>query len=99
LDARSFSPHIAGVVERLISALRRVPGHGEAWNFSEIGFTAADFICATTQDVALLVNDWTLGFGQDQAPILALGTEQAYSASDPTELVIWNCCCSPIWSA
>ena len=55
------------------------------------------FITQAPQDVDLLVNQWCLGWGRDSAPIVSMGTEEAYPAK-AIDLGQWNCCCSVIWA-
>jgi hypothetical protein len=98
LEHRSlFSEQLRPSVERLIELLAGVPAASEI-RADTLGFTAADLAVAKVpEDVDLLVNQWCLGWGRDRAPILAMGTEEAYPAN-PVDLGQWNCCCSVIWA-
>ena len=46
---------------------------------------------------AQFINEFCLGFGDDRAPILVIGTEEAYDPEDPPSLASWNCGCSILW--
>jgi len=92
-----FSQPLRPSVERLIRLLRRVGGASDI-QARNLGFTAADLaIAKNPEDMDLLVNQWCLGWGRDAAPIISMGTEEAYSAN-PVDLGQWNCCCSVIWA-
>jgi hypothetical protein len=93
-----FSEPLRPGVERLIELLRRVGGPSTI-QADNLGFTAADLaIAKVPEDLDLLVNQWCLGWGRDAAPIISMGTEEAYPAN-AVDLGQWNCCCSVIWAS
>ena len=92
-----FSGSIRPSIEALIELLARVrdPSSIIADN---IGFTANDLSTADVPgDLDLLINQWCLGWGRDDAPIIAMGTEEAYPAK-AIDLGQWNSCCAVIWA-
>jgi hypothetical protein len=91
-----FSEQLRPRVERLIELLDRVRDATDI-RADDLGFTAQDLAIARAEDVDLLVNQWCLGWGRDSAPIISMGTEEAYPAK-PVDLGQWNCCCSVIWA-
>ena len=98
LSSGNFSEGVAAAVGRLCALLDQVQQSPAVPNVSESGFTSQDLAGATPRDVALLINECTLGWGRDDAPVVVMGTEEAYSATRPADLALWNCCCSVIWA-
>jgi hypothetical protein len=93
-----FSPAIDDGIRRLVSLLRQVIPGTITFDAKKLGFAASDLKDAGPDDVLPLINDWTLGWGRDDAPVISLGTEEAYSADEPDALAIWNCSCAVIWA-
>src|SRR5579885_2208467 len=60
------------------------------------GYRAADFKNADASERELLINQWALGWGRDDAPIIVMGTEEAYLPTGE-DLGQWNCSCAAIW--
>jgi hypothetical protein len=48
------------------------------------------------RDWMRFLNDFTLGTGSDRAPVIAVGTEEAYEAGSEN-LAEWMCSCAVLW--
>jgi len=62
----------------------------------EIPFSKTSMSGLPEADWMRFLNDFTLGFGSDQAPVIVVGTEEAYEAGSEN-LAGWNCCCAVLW--
>jgi hypothetical protein len=92
-----FSEPLRPSIEALIELLGRVRVPS-AITADNLRFTANDLSTADVpRDLELLVNQWCLGWGRDDAPVVAMGTEEAYPAK-AIDLAQWNSCCSVIWA-
>jgi hypothetical protein len=92
-----FSEPLRPSVAALIDLLERVHDPS-AIIADQIGFTANDLSNADVpRDLDLLINQWCLGWGRDDAPVVAMGTEEAYPVK-AVDLGQWNCCCAVIWA-
>src|SRR5205823_1404879 len=92
-----FSDALRPRVQGLIDLLGRVR-EASSLQADNLGFVASDLRDALAADVDLLVNQWCLGWGRDDAPLMAMGTEEAYPAK-PIDLALWNCCCAVVWAS
>ncbi len=91
-----FSPPLRPAIETLIDLLSRVDHQGI--RADQIRFDALSLARAEVpSDLDLLINQWCLGWGRDDAPVIVMGTEEAYPVS-PIDLGLWNCCCAVIWA-
>ncbi|HXN75720.1 MAG TPA: hypothetical protein VN876_03730 [Gemmatimonadaceae bacterium] len=92
-----FSESLRPSIEALIELLARVRDPFSITT-DNIGFTANDLSTADVPpDLDLLINQWCLGWGRDDAPIVAMGTEEAYPVR-AVDLGQWNSCCAVIWA-
>ncbi len=83
--------------DHLISTLRAALEKRQALSVEDVAFTAGDLTGVTANGAEHLINDWCLGFGDDGAKLLVMGTEEAYSAEHPEDLALWNCCGAVVW--
>jgi hypothetical protein len=91
-----FSKPIRPGVEKLITLLDRVVADTPITS-AIVEYAVEDMALAQEGDMALLINEWCLGWGHDDAPIVVMGTEEAYLPC-PVDLGQWNACCSVIWA-
>src|SRR5450759_1774295 len=81
---------------QLILSIEAALEERESLKPASIEFTRESMLQVTPADSVGFVNQYTLGWGRDDAPIIVMGTEEAYTA-DPQELALWNCGCAIIW--
>ena len=92
-----FSESMRPSIAALMDLLGRVHDPSSI-NPDQLGFTANDLSNADVPgDLDLLINQWCLGWGRDDSPIVAMGTEEAYPVK-AVDLGQWNCCCAVIWA-
>ena len=87
----------AKAIDNLITTLTLALEKRMALSADDITFTAQDLQGLSPQAVGRLVNQWCLGFGEDDARVLAMGTEEAYSTEHPEDLALWNCAGAVLW--
>lgn len=96
LQVSHFSDAIRPGVRHLIELLSRLE-RPSTLQVGSLGFAADELRDANAHDVDLLINQWCLGWGRDDAPVISMGTEEAYPAR-PVDLGLWNCCCAVVWA-
>jgi hypothetical protein len=90
-------PRVGTAVGGLIGLLEAVE-HGLELDAAHLAFSASDLVNASEDEAEALINQWCLGWGRDDAPLIVMGTEEAYSIKKPQDLAQWNCGCSLIWA-
>ena len=83
----------AGQLVRLIEAALE---KRESLTPGSIEFDRESMADVGASEAVRFVNEYTLGWGRDDAPVIVMGTEEAYTAH-PTEMALWNCGCAVIW--
>ena len=81
---------------QLIRSIETALAKRESLTPASIEFARESMLQVTQADSVGFVNEYTLGWGRDDAPIIIMGTEEAYTAA-PQELALWNCGCAIIW--
>jgi hypothetical protein len=94
---RGAFPRVGTAVGRLIELLEAVE-QGLEPDAAPLGFSASDLVSASEDEAEALINQWCLGWGRDDAELIVMGTEEAYSIKKPQDLAQWNCGCSLIWA-
>ena len=94
----TFQPPTDAGVDRLIPLLRRVE-EGSQIDAAEVAFTVANVQHASQVETVALVNEWSLGWGRDDAKLLVMGTEEAYAIDRPTDVAQWHCGCAAGWAS
>jgi hypothetical protein len=92
-------PTLSSAAQGAIRALQQSLAAGlelrESLGPADIPFTANLLRDVDDETLTRLVNQWTLGWGSDDAKVLVMGTEEAYALGP--SLAFWNCCCSILW--
>lgn len=91
-----FSAPVQPAIQRLIDLLGRVPNDGVIESDGP-GFVAAELRPTPSSEVPMLVNQWSLGWGRDSAPVVVMGSEEAYLPT-AEDLGQWNSCCAVFWA-
>jgi len=72
--------------------------HGSSGDPSEIAFTASMLHEPASQDDGRqFVNQWSLGLGEPLAPVIVMGTEQAYEPDNLEGLALESCGSPILW--
>jgi hypothetical protein len=83
-------------VRQLVSSIEAALEKTDSLTPASVEFNRESMVDVTPSDKLGFVNEYTLGWGRDDAPVIFMGTEDAYKA-EPMELALWNCGCSIIW--
>lgn len=96
LQADAWSPAALRAGTALIETIERALAKREALQPAESTFTPELMRDVEASEAKPFVNEYTLGWGRDSAPVIVIGTEEAYEPSKQN-LGLWNCSCSVIW--
>lgn len=90
---------LAEVAGRLRQTIAAAIAHRGALSEAHVLVTAADF-AGLGQAALRFVNEWAPGLGNPDAPIIAMGTEHAYTiATDSINFTLENCAIHALWLA
>jgi len=91
-----WSEPAAIAAAKLIRSIEAALEKRESLTPTSVEFDRESMADVAASETVWFVNEYTLGWGRDDAPVIVMGTEEAY-ATDPTELALWNCGCAIIW--
>ena len=96
LQIGTWSNTASRAARALIETIELARAKREVLESAELTFTPELMKDVEASEAEPFLNQYTLGWGRDSAPVIAVGTEEAY---EPTaqNYGLWNCSCSVIW--
>lgn len=101
VEAMALAPATLAAVRGLRAAVRCARTNGGALAGSDVDFTVDSIAVMPREDRKLLINQFALGLGHDDARVVVLGNEAAYEVDRDDELLnfcLESCASQVIWS-
>jgi hypothetical protein len=93
------APETRLAMTRLIETLQSALDKRESLSSADVRFSASSLRHVTAPDRAALIDQWSLGLGRDDAPVVVVGTEHAYDLDDQglSTFAVEGCSLSVLW--
>jgi hypothetical protein len=98
VSSGTLGEHGQAAAGALTESIRRALANAGNVRLEDVQFSSLLLGRCTPDERVALINQWSLGVGNDSASVLVMGTEHAYDvAGDPVGLALESCASALLW--